>query len=432
VPHRSPSLPLVAALAGVAGLTSPASAQEVRGVPRILLDRGLVERPVRLISIDRSSVSYEEAGLVRTEPVTEHLALLPAPEAPQPSERSGRAAARPGAPRPAPAQELTSSPTRYLELTDGQLLTGALATDRAPGPESVRWQNPVVGAVELKLDEVSRVRLAGDGPGAILARSDAADQVMLINGDRLEGFVEGLGPVVRVSIGQQVRQVPADRVREVVLANPPVPAHGPVAHLRDGSILSVREIRTSRVGEVSLAASLLQASEDSENHVPGAATLPLADIRAYVFDASSLVALARLPIARQRPLGDRRWSPPAGPVAGPALLGAADIQVPGPGELEWAVPAGAVRLATTIQLPRAAWTWGDCRVSLSLAGPGGTMTLFSARVWSEEPAAAVNIALPSPGAGRTLRLTLEPGPYGSVQDRVTLLRPILMLEAPAK
>jgi hypothetical protein len=399
-----------------AALCAPALAQE-RGVARTLLDRTLHERPVRLLGIDTASVSYEEGGLVRNEPASEHLAILP-PPAPPPQHGDLRKSAEPYA------------PATFLELTDGQLLTGALAADRPAGAESVRWSHPVLGAVELKLDQVLRLRFApgADAPAlAPLEPSLSADRVLLANGDRLEGFVEAVSPALVVSVDDHKREIPLERVREITLANPAEPPRGPRVLLADGSVLSVREIHTGRMGEVTLTPALLQSSESAE---PAAgAPLALADVRAYVFEAGALLPLAEVPIARQAPDPIRRWSPPAAPAGAAAALGVRDIELPGAMSVEWDLPDRATRLATTLRLPRSAWNWGHCRVSVSVRSASGVSRLAESALSADAPELPLSAPLPA-GTGRTLVVALEPGPYGPVQTRLTLERPLLLV-APA-
>jgi hypothetical protein len=411
--------PAILVFAGLAA-AGPAVAQE-RGVQRTLLDRALHERQVRLLGIDTATVSYEEGGLVRNEPSSEHLAVLPPPP-PPPQHGDLRRSAEPQS-LPAPAS--------FLQLTDGQLLTGSLAADHAPGAESVRWSHPVLGAVELKLDQVLRIRFPDppDRPAAApLAPSASADRVLLANGDRIEGFVEAVAPALIISVADQKRTIPLDRVREIALANPAEAPRGPFALLRDGSVLSVREVHTGRMGEVTLTPAMLQSSESAEP-VPSS-PLALADIRAYVFDAAAVLPLAEVPITRQSPDPGRRWSPPAAPSRVAAVLGVRDIELPGAMTVEWKLPDSATRLATTLRLPRSAWNWGQCRVSVSVRSASGASTLLESALSADSPEAPLNAALP-PGAGRTLIIALETGPYGPVQTRLTLDRPLL-LAAPAR
>jgi hypothetical protein len=400
--------------------TAPALAQE-QGVPRTLLDRSLHERQIRLLGLDTATVRYEEAGLVRTDPVTENLAILPPPP-PPPKQGDLRASAGPDAP---------TLPATFLQLADGQLLTGALATDHPAGQDAVRWVHPLLGPVELKLDQVLRIRLPGQGdplPLPPLPTASAADLVLLANGDRLEGFVESIASALTVSIDDQKRTIPIDRVREIALANPAAAPRGPVALLRDGSILRVRQVHTGRMGEVALTPALLQSSESADSAASPA--LALADIRAYVFDAAAILPLAEVPITRQTPAAGRRWSPPAGPARAAAPLDARDIELPGAMTVEWKLPDSATRLGATVRLPRAAWNWGQCRVRVSVVSGGAPATLLQATLSADAPEAPLNAPLP-PGTGRTLVVALEPGAYGPVQTRVTLARPVL-LAAPAQ
>jgi hypothetical protein len=212
-----------------------------------------------------------------------------------------------------------------------------------------------------------------------------------------------------------------------------------MAWLGDGSVVHASSISTTD-GEVTLtpgggprsrsiaggdAAGWTEA--DDEGREP----LPLRDVVAVAFDASRLAPLAGLEPAAQRALGERRWTEPVQRRApGTAVLGAADIVLPGPMRVEWDLPRGAVRLAGEVELTPDLWAWGDCEfvVSLVTAGAGGRETeLLRERVNAERARVTINTSIE--GDGARLRLTLDPGRYGSIQDRLIFHRPLILLDA---
>lgn len=412
-------------IGALGALASPdgRGAAEPPGLAAVLIDRSLEERPVRVMEIGERGLTYVDAeGLVRTEPVEEYVALLAAGGA-------GEAGAE----------------ASVLELVDGQRLIGAPVkaaggAGGAGGADSVGWVHPVFGALEVPIDRVLRIGLAeveggggGAGPGAALD-----DVVVLANGDRLEGFVEGIGASVRLETGGQTLEVPLERAAEIRLANPPEGAEGTVVWLADGTVVRVRDLRTSPEGELRFGL-VLDGGEESE---PGPGTLApvdapegspsgwtgrvrLGDVRAVAFDAGALVPVAGLAAMGQRPLGERRWTRPV-EVGEPGVLGVAEVTLPGPMSVVWELPPGALRLALEAKLPETMWMWGDCELVIAAEGARGEAEVFSARLNAEHPAASVNAELPE--GTRRVRVSVKPGAYGPVQDRVVLRRAVVLVE----
>jgi hypothetical protein len=407
-------------------LAAPVAAQEPKGVPRVLLDRQLHERAVQLVGLDGRTITYTDAaGLVRNEAVSEYLAIIP----PVQSEaRPGAAAGSRRAPEPqlAPARAWS-----VVELADSERFFGDVAPEPAV-KESLRWAHPILGTMEFKIDQVRRVRLdmppAGSWtrPPASTPPDLRDDIVIFANGDRISGFVEGMTGQPRelqlVPDAQSAaRAIGLDVVREVVFANPAqaLPARSTLVWLRDGSIIACRSVKTTRMGELNLSLAIQDTEAGpAESGARSAGVLRLEDLMGAAFEPGGLVPLCSLPPAVQQPtraiaIGD----------ADRAVLGAGDIELPGPLNVEWDLPAGAVQFGATAELPRQMWTWGDCQV---VVDAGGT-EVFRARLNADQPTAGIAVAL---GGARRLSVRVEPGAYGPVQDRVLLRRPLLLVGKP--
>jgi hypothetical protein len=400
------ALPLLAAI--------PAAAQE-RGIERTLLDRSLHHRPVLITALDSATITYSDAGLVRTEPTAEYLAILPTPKPPAPA-----AAVLPGnAPKP---EHRTAPRFPAIELIDGQRLTGTLVGAAQPG-DAFAWSHPLLGVIQLKVDDAQRIRFQ---PSPVAAPDPANDLVLLANGDRLAGFIESVADPLSITINQQQRKIPLERIAEIVFANPPQPPAGAFAWLGDGSVVAVRELRTTRVGELLLTPRLASDSESPEMHPgPGAASMAFDSLQAVNFDISALSPLAALAPTAHEPLGGRRWAQPARSIGeADAPLGAADILLPGPMAVRWSLPESAQRLSATAELPRQNWTWGDCEIVVEVATAGAPRELFRQRLTADTPSAQMNADLGA-GPGRTLIVRLEPGPSGPIEDRAILRLPLL-------
>ena len=369
------------------------------GPERVLIDNRLRARTVRVVGLDDTTVSYIDAGgLIRSEPFSEFVALLPADGTVPPPPIVG------------------------LWLADGQRLAGDLrGGDAVEG--LVRWAHPALGVLDVSLEFLAVARLLRAGETTREPASTVpldADAVVLTNGDLVTGFVQSIGATTKVETGGAVREVERERIARVHIANPPGLPSGSAVWLADGSIVVVGGIHTGPTGVVRLHPALdKSAPAGSEGSAVGVGRedLRLANIVAVAFDAARIVPLSGIAPAEQRAIG-RDWAAPL--IAGGGdVLWAADLSMPGPMSVSWDVPAG--RLWMTAELPADMWTWGDCELVVSVGGAEAKRT----RLWAEHAAEDVVVDLPS--AGR-LTITLEPGRYGAIQDRVVLRRAVVVRE----
>lgn len=405
--HRAASLPCLAAI--FAGGFS--HAQETRSSPRLLLDRKLAERQVQFTGVDDRTVMYiDSAGQPRTDLLSDYLAILPLSEAD-------------------PARAVS-----FIELADGQRISGALVTGRTPPADCLLWGHLGLGALTLPLDGIRRIQLQGGVPLPVPRPDESADTILLINGDRLDGFLESIAAEVTIDSGDATRTIPADRVQEIVLsaARPAEPIRSPIAWISDGSILACRSISSTRTGEVVLSPTIgIQESAEpgTEARLIASETLSmrLDDLRALIVDPALIAPLSSLRLAAQTPAPERRWARPAQPIEPRwAPAGLADIELPGPMSVEWDLPPAASRFAAEVELPRQMWTWGDGEVSVSIVTAQGESELWRRRINAESPRARIVAAIPP--AARRLRIVLHPGEFGAVQDKIVLRRGVILLE----
>ncbi len=386
-----------------------ASAQDVRTITKSLLDRRLGEKTVQLTGIDDRTVMYIDAGgQARTDLLTEYLAILPVADGPA-----------------------AAHPPSVIELLDGQRLVGSLATGRTAPADSLLWEHAGLGMLAFKLDEVRRIQFQ-EGPAVAAQRpgEDATDIVTLANGDRIDGFVDAVGAIVSIEVNGTRRDLPAERVQEIVLGGgkPRPPVHAMVAWLSDGSVVACRSLQTSRTGEVSLT-PLLGEPADKGTEAPVLPTLVmrLDDVRALAMDPAALVPLASLKVAAQAPAAGRRWSRGVEALDPRwSSLGLADIELPGPMSVEWDLPENATRFAADAELPRQMWTWGDCEIVASMVTAGGETELWRRRLNADSPRARVAVGLPT--GSRRIKLRMEAGEYGAVQDKVVIRRGVVAIE----
>lgn len=385
-----------------------------RGVMRVLLDRKLQERSVMLVGVDDKTVSYtDSSGLVRSEAIGEFLAVL----------------------SPTAEEKSHLRPASLIELNDGERFVGVLIGDsRSDKADSILWEHAALGIMEFKLDALKRIQFQGGSETSPRAPDASGDLVVLVNGDRMEGFIESVGPSVRIDVNGTKRELPVDRVQEIVLGAAAASGEEKddiVAWLKDGSVVACRSIHTTRMGELVLSPRVMSTEPERTTEAPAPiVSLRLDDLWALSLSPRSIVPLASLPISRQEAGPGRGWTRPAAPVdLRWAAVGLADIEFPGPMTVEWDLPRGATRFAAEAELPRQMWTWGDCELVVTVvgtSGAGGESELWRKRINAE--AAKARIAASLPEGARKLRITLDAGEYGAVQDKIVLHRAAVLVE----
>jgi hypothetical protein len=157
----------------------------------------------------------------------------------------------------------------------------------------------------------------------------------------------------------------------------------------------------------------------------GTGELPIEALLALVFDAGRLTGLGEVEPAGTAIAPDRRWSEPV-LLGDPstALLGAPTVEIPGPMSVWWTLPEGATRMSVVAELPASMRRWGDCELVIEVGEVGAWRQVARERLNAERPEVGVNVPLD----GTMLRITVEEGRYGSIQDRVVLRRGLLLIE----
>ena len=425
-PARRPALVAFVLLSlGAPGLAERPSDQSTPAARapapvRTLLDRTLRETTARVVRIDRTGVWFTVPGeppaqAPRVRPLTELVAMVSAEHVRGPR-----------------LDDADERPLLTVTLADGQRLIGRVARepegttpDSASSKDAPLTLDTALGTVRIALDVVAGVTVSGSSgvsvgvSPSLGGEAPKKDVVLLRNDDRMEGFVEAIGATVVVQPeGAASANVPLERIREITLANPRTAPRGAIAWLADGSVIRITDL--AQAVDAPATATVPILGKDSPTPLPGVVSI--------AFDASRLTPLARLVPTQVRPSLDRRWTRSPRPLPGPAVLDAPDLELPGPMSVEWDLPERAVRLAGEAELSRFTDNWGDCTISIELSSGAAPRRLWTQRLSGSGASARFNIDLGAPAPGRHLRLVLESGSRGPIQDRVILRRPLLLLE----
>ena len=410
-PTRSPQPPiarltLCAALICAAGSAAVAAAGDAR---RVLIDRGLRAITVDILAVETARVIYnDDTGRRRESAAGEVLAMLPADLPP---------AGDPPASTPDPGAPAAISEPGVLELTTGERYPGELASTIG-AKDTINWRHRRFGRVNAPLDSVRA--FAANEAGMRFLREPATrdagrDRLLLANGDRLAGFVLGVGEQTEIKVEEQTVAVNTELVSAMRLADSAAaPARGPMAWLDDGTIARLRSLSTPAPGAVYLV--IIDAQSTS---------YPFPSLLSVVFDTARLAPLAGV---TPRQSGADGASPPLDPLvfrspAAVAPAGAADIEFPGPMRATWTLPAGVTRFAALAELPRSAQPWGDFEMVVRVDG----REALRERLHEGRPAVEINL----PISGKELTVVVEPGRNGPINDRLVLRRALLLLSPTA-
>lgn len=317
------------------------------------------------------------------------------------------------------ARTLAATRHGFVETTRGLRFPGSISPTAANG-ESLAWEHPLAGRIELALDDISRLVTPIAASDVVpIRRSSDSDELVLSNGDVLAGFLLSIGPTTSIETSTgNIIDLPIDRVAAALLANPKLPMTGTMIWLDDGSTFAAEALTAT-------------GSDGYRVTLPGGNTVEYdpQTLRAIAFEAAGILPLSDLLPQSQQPVGDRVFADPIRTVRHPddlafgssAVLNALDIEMPGPMRVSWTLPPGVLRFAGTAALVDTTGGWGDCEYSIWLDGE----LVFSTRLFGEQPVASFNVE--TQGAVEMV-LVLDPGNFGPVRDRVVLHRPLLQIE----
>jgi len=404
---------LAAAIAVVSqpSVSGPAAQTPMR---RILVMPDLSTRDVVVTRLGEVVKYVGPSGRTVSVPLSELLAILPAERSSGPASGNVKEAMIAAA-----ASEGTESGhASLLMLSSGEVIRGTPVWPESAS-ESFGWKSDVLGLQAVTLDAILGWRRESSAGKPALRPSGAGDTVILANGDVLTGFLETVcASGIDIEVDKKKRSLDPALVVSAMIATPVKAAKGPMVYLSDGSVLLIDGLGAGSGSQAALTANrqgqTLAISSDS--------------IVAYASQAGALGSLAGVALSSESPTGGRDWTPPIEVVDSGAPMGVSDIVLPGPMEARWVLPDESTGIAATLELDPASRVWGDCVVTVTLEPTKGTaLEIVKARLW-EESASTAFVAQTS--GGWTLRIRVDPGERGPVQDRIVIRRSLISLAKP--
>ncbi len=321
-----------------------------------------------------------------------------------------------------------------LMLADGQRFYGRwLQSGRDTQEEEgtgIAWEHATMGRLRVPLDRVAGIAQPPNAADLLAGQAGlASDVVVLTNGDRVGGFVESI-------TDEQLRllpdgadaavALPRDRVRAVLLANPPIPlpSVGYLVTLRDGTRVRAQTFTLTRdAAELTLPTDLRPDSQPGE----AVETVQLAadQITAVAMLDSGLRLIDLTSLPREVTDGGEVFGLPAAPVVEPE----GSLWLHAPVELVFRLPPGAVRFAADAELaldddvPAAARPLADVNITADGGDAASQVTLDA-----DHPRERLGTSLTTD----ILRLHIDPAARGPILDRVRLRNARVLVQTTAR
>jgi hypothetical protein len=306
----------------------------------------------------------------------------------------------------------------WLLTTDGQRLRGRIGEGSDGAAEALSWQSSRFGLLSAPLDDVLACVFSDHVP-SLSTDGLTSDRMLLVNGDVIDGFLVSIASdVVFERKGEsEADRVGLDRVATILMSAEHVPALGARMWLGDGSVVRIRSARDVRDQASGVIASDVEVSlrggtvgENAGGTSRG--EIQMGEVRALTGDAARLVPLSGLEVVSQSAHESRSSSAGLIVAHSGGVLGSGDIVLPGPMTVEWRLPAGAMAIAGVIELAAGCEVWGDCDVEVLC----GEQRVARGRIRASESL----VIGASVSCGETLRVVVEPGAHGSIQDVVVI------------
>lgn len=297
----------------------------------------------------------------------------------------------------------------FLETTDGQRLPGGILRT---GDGRILWRNAWLPSQTLDPERISRLRIV---QGAEVPVATDSDLLILVNGDRLEGFVESIGTSIALEIVDgdregEIIEVPIDRVASVSLSNPVVRRGGVMVWFRGGhrilgSSIRIEDDGYTRIGEPRLGG--------------GEAEVPSEFLMGANLKFDRIVPWSSLEwrIREDASVGVRPWTPPIEREAGHHPLDAAPMRIQGPMTAAAKMPWSGARYRLVVERDPDAGTGrsvfvvrdGEVEVSRDVIDADRSVVVVTGRI-----------------EGDTIEFELEDGGDGPFEDDVVLREALII------
>ncbi|MBO6738260.1 MAG: hypothetical protein JJ916_00195 [Phycisphaerales bacterium] len=320
-----------------------------------------------------------------------------------------------GVPSPEP------SPVRLITLTDGQTVRGSIIESDLPeylGINLIAGMK-MHGDAHVSLERVLRIvdqDVRDPHPPAELLD----DLVVLRNGDRVSGFVESIGPVVRVALDDTAIELESARIQQIHIANESAPLDGIYLRFADREVIRVLGFRYSAQSPIEISVDPVSLGMLETGHTEWRLNSGSLDSLWVSAPGQRVVSLASIEPEDIEPVGGRAWVPTPIVLNENATHEALrSIDFRSPARVSYPLPEGASRFACSIEVPIEEWT--DCVLRVITVGSGRERQIFEQRMRLDASTASINTSLPQ--GVDSIIIEIDPGEHGPIQDRVIMHHP---------
>ena len=309
-------------------------------------------------------------------------------------------------------ERIVRRPFSFTKLTDGQVIIASFGGFHGNRDDLVvRWKHPGMGMMDIPIERTSFIQFEpmSQPPSAI-----DLDEIVLRNGDRMNGFIESFTDPIIIENAGSKREVPLDRVAGIALVSAPPQIAAVRIWLSDGSIVDGTSITGGFGGGFVLQGMTLGMSRSSQPifseeimcvSQSSKRIIPLSLIQPKVFAPTTIF----LPRAEYP-------TPIISTIEAP--LGASTIEIRGPERLVYEIPKGFSVFSADVEIPPAVLGWADC--AFVVRQNGQELARFSLN--TKNPKERVRVTIQN----GPLEIEIEEAAGGPVGDSVVLRRAILI------
>jgi len=303
-------------------------------------------------------------------------------------------------------------PFSMIRLADGQTIVGLFGRFHGALPDTVvRWKHPMLGSIDIPTDRVAFIQIQ---PMAHPPCAIESDEIVMINGDRIGGFIEKFSdPIVLEHAGSK-QEIPLDRIAGLALVTAKTTPAKVRVWMSDESVIDGKSI-SPLFGDAFALQGVSFVKARPSISLPTEEIAGVAQALARLMPLALLVPKVAPPTASTLP---RAEYPQPTIHARDTTLGAATIEIRGPERLIYEIPQGFSVFSALVEISSLAPAWTDCVFVIRQ----GAIELARQPMSAKFPKVKIGVAI-KPGP---LEIEIEDSGGGPIGDIVILRRALLI------
>lgn len=304
-------------------------------------------------------------------------------------------------------------PFSFISLADGQTIVGLFGRFHGVSPNTVaRWKNPMLGSIDIPTDGTALIQIQ---PMTRPPQATESDEIVLVNGDRIGGFIENFSdPIVLEHAGSK-QEIPLDRIAGIALVTAKTTSAKVRVWMSDDSVFDGESI-SPLLGDSFLFQGVSFIKERQS------ITLSIEEIACVAQAPARLMPLALLVPKIAPPtvaILPRAEYPQPTIRSRDSTLGAATIEIRGPERLIYEIPQGFSVFSALVEISPVAPAWTDCVFVIRQ----GAIELVRQSLSAKSPKVEIGVAIKS----GPLEIEVEDSGGGPIGDKIILRRALLII-----